>query len=130
MAEAPRTEVTAAVIERDGRLLIARRRRGSHLEGLWEFPGGKRREGESLPEALRREIREELDAAVEVGEVVEVVDWEYPGVRLRLHFFRCTLQGEPRSVEGQELAWVAPADLRAYDFPPADARLIARLSSP
>jgi mutator protein MutT len=128
MADAERTEVTAAVIERDGRVLIARRRRGSHLEGLWEFPGGKRRPDESLSEALRREIREELDAVVDVGEVVEVVDWEYPGVRLRLHFFRCTLSGEPRSMEGQELAWVEPADLGRYEFPPADARLIARLS--
>lgn len=121
------TEVVAAVIEREGRILLARRRAGSHLAGLWEFPGGKRQAGETPEAALVREIREELDAAVTVGELLEDVEWAYPEKTVTLRFFRCALDGEPRAAEGQELAWVAPADLGRYDFPPADRALVARL---
>ncbi len=120
-------EVVAAVIERHGRILITRRLDGAHLGGLWEFPGGKRRAGESPEEALEREIREELDTTVAVGGLVEAVDWAYPDQRVRLLFYRCTIHGEPRPMEGQEMAWVMPADLTAYDFPPADAVLVMRL---
>jgi 8-oxo-dGTP diphosphatase len=120
--------VVAAVIEREGRILIARRPTGRHLEGLWEFPGGKRGADESPEAALVREIREELDATVAVGELLETVEWAYPEKTVRLQFFRCGLVGEARPVEGQEIAWVRPAELRAYSFPPADATLIARLS--
>jgi mutator protein MutT len=119
--------VVAAVIEREGRILIARRPAGSHLGGLWEFPGGKRQAGETPEAALVREIREELDAAVTVGELLEDVEWSYPEKTVTLRFFRCALEGDPRAVEGQELAWVAPADLGRYDFPPADQALVARL---
>ncbi|MFI5375571.1 MAG: (deoxy)nucleoside triphosphate pyrophosphohydrolase [Candidatus Rokuibacteriota bacterium] len=121
-------EVVAAVIERDGRILIARRLAASHLGGLWEFPGGKRQPGESAEAALAREIREELDAAVAVGELLDTVDWAYPEKTVRLHFFRCALQGEARPAEGQEIAWVRPAELRDYQFPAADAGLVDRLS--
>ncbi|HET7874210.1 MAG TPA: (deoxy)nucleoside triphosphate pyrophosphohydrolase, partial [Methylomirabilota bacterium] len=100
----------------------------SHLAGFWEFPGGKPRPGETPEQALAREIREELGALVVVGDLIETVDWTYPDKRLRLHFYRCVIQGEPRPLEGQEIAWVAPGDLRRYEFPPADARLIERLS--
>jgi len=121
-------QVVAAVIEKDGRLLITRRREGSHLSGLWEFPGGKPEPGEALEAALRRELREELDAPVSVGERVETVDWQYPDKRVSLVFFRCRLEGEPRPLEGQEMAWVSPADLPGYEFPAADRMLIERLS--
>lgn len=122
------TEVVAAVIERGGRVLITRRPEGTHLAGLWEFPGGKPHAGEGLEEALRREIREELDAEVAVLERLDTIDWSYPDKRVRLVFFRCAMEGEPRALEGQEMAWVTPADLHRYDFPAADAALIARLS--
>lgn len=120
-------EVVAAVIERGGRVLIARRHVGSHLGGLWEFPGGKRQDGETAEAALVREIREELDAAVSVGELLDDVEWRYPEKTVRLRFFRCALEGEPRAAEDQEIAWVAPADLGGYEFPPADEGLVARL---
>ena len=120
-------EVVAAVIEREGRILIARRHGGSHLGGLWEFPGGKRQAGETPEAALVREIREELDAAVTVGELLDDVEWTYPEKIVRLLFFRCALAGEPRAAEGQEIAWVAPADLGRYEFPPADEGLVSRL---
>ena len=118
----------AAVIERDGQILLTRRRPGSHLAGLWEFPGGKPEPGETLEEALRREIAEELGVDAEVGRAIETIDWAYPDKRVRLHFFHCIVRGEPRPLEGQEMQWVARADLPRCEFPPADAALIARLT--
>jgi mutator protein MutT len=120
-------EVVAAVIEKDGKLLITRRREGTHLQGLWEFPGGKPEPGEALEDALRREILEELDATVSVVERIETIDWQYPDRRVSLVFFRCGVEGEPRPLEGQEMAWVTRDELARYDFPAADARLIERL---
>jgi len=120
-------EVVAAVIERDGKLLITRRPEGSHLSGLWEFPGGKPQPGETFEQALRREIDEELGAEVSVGERIETIEWQYPDKQVRLVFFRCDVRGEPRPLEGQEMAWVTPAELARYEFPPADAALIQRL---
>jgi 8-oxo-dGTP diphosphatase len=122
-----RLEVVAAVIQRGGRILITRRPRGSHLEGYWEFPGGKPHPGETHAEALRREIAEELDVAATVGDRLHSVDWTYPDRRVRLTFYQCTVEGEPRPLEGQEMAWVAPADLGRYAFPPADAQVLRRL---
>jgi mutator protein MutT len=116
------------VIERDGRILITRRRAGAHLGGLWEFPGGKAEAGESLEEALIREIREELALDISVGVRIDRVDWEYPDKHVSIVFFSCTASGEPRPIEGQEMMWVAASDLGSYEFPPADAELIARLS--
>jgi len=122
-------EVAAALIQDEkGRYLITQRRQGSHLAGLWEFPGGKRESGESLEEALRRELTEELSARFAVGERVETVRWEYPERTIVIHFYRCRLESgtiEPR--EDQAMAWVAPERLSDFDFPPADRDLIARL---
>ena len=120
-------DVVAAVIERGGKILISRRPKGAHLEGLWEFPGGKAEAGESAERALVREVREELGVAFTAGERVAEVDWQYPDKRVRIAFFRGTVEGEPRPLEGQELAWVAPADLDRYELPPADASLLERL---
>ena len=120
--------VVAGVIERDGKILITRRRAGTHLAGLWEFPGGKPDPGERLDDALRREIAEELGAEVSVGPTLETVEWRYPDKAVRLIFFRCRIHGEPRPLEGQEMAWVAPGDLARYEFPAADAVLLERLS--
>ena len=108
-------------------MLITRRPAGKHLAGLWEFPGGKVSPGEDPVDALRREIAEELGVRVAVGEALETIDWRYPDKHVRLLFFRCAVDGEPRALEGQELAWVSPAELAQYEFPAADARLIERL---
>ena len=120
-------EVVAAVIERGGKILITRRPKGAHLEGLWEFPGGKAEAGESPERALAREVREELGVAFTAGERVAEVDWRYPDKRVRIEFYRGTIEGEPRPLEGQEMAWVAPDDLGRYEFPPADTAVLARL---
>jgi len=122
-------EVAAALIQDEaGRYLITQRRGGSHLAGLWEFPGGKREPGESLEAALRRELTEELSARFAVGARVDAVQWEYPDRTVVIHFYRCRLESgtiEPR--EEQAMAWVAPERLGDFAFPPADRELIARL---
>lgn len=120
--------VTAAVIEQDGLFLLTRRPAGTHLEGCWEFPGGKCEPGEALDRCLVREIREELDAAANVGVEIFSIAHEYPDRVVRLHFFRCELAGEPRPALGQEMRWVRREDLARLEFPPADAELIAMLS--
>jgi mutator protein MutT len=124
----PPIVVTAAVIERDGAFLLTRRLDGTHLEGRWEFPGGKCEPGESLEESLRREIREELDAGVEVGPELWRVDHAYADRTVRLHFFTCVLREPPHPRLGQEMRWVPRADLRALEFPDADRGLIDRLA--
>jgi 8-oxo-dGTP diphosphatase len=121
--------VTAALIERDGSFLVTRRPRGAHLEGCWEFPGGKCEPGESLPDCLRREILEELDVEAAVHEEVFRVSHDYADRIVQLHFLRCELAGEPRPTLGQEMQWVPRGKLRSLEFPPADAELIRRLVS-
>jgi len=124
-------EVAAGIIQDSaGRYLITRRRAGSHLAGLWEFPGGKRRAGETLEACLQRELKEELGASFGVGEQVETVRWEYQEKTVVIHFYRCQLAAgavEPR--ESQEIAWVAPEQFAGYEFPAADAQMLARLRS-
>ena len=122
-------EVAAALIQdAEGRYLITQRRRGSHLEGLWEFPGGKRDGTEGLEACLARELTEELGARFVVGDKFDTIRWEYPDRAVVLHFYRCRLEsGTIEPQESQAMAWVAPQDLARYDFPPADRELIARL---
>jgi mutator protein MutT len=125
---APTLVVTAAVIERDGRFLLTRRDERAHLGGLWEFPGGKCRAHEPLDVCLARELREELDVDVRIGEEVFAITHAYPERTVELHFFRCELAGEPRAALGQEMRWVPRAGLASLEFPPADAELIGILS--
>ena len=121
--------VTAAVIERDGRFLVTRRPKGTHLEGVWEFPGGKCDPGETLTACLAREILEELDVRSRIGAEVFTTKHDYPERSVELHFFRCELLGEPRPVLGQDMQWVRREDLAALEFPPADAELIRILQT-
>lgn len=131
-ALSPRTsiEVSAALLFRDGKLLITRRRAQDHLGGLWEFPGGKREPCESFEDCLRRELIEELGIEVTVGELVESLTHSYPDTTVHLRFFRCALRdprAEPRAIGCEALAWVGPDELGAFDFPAADARLLEKL---
>jgi 8-oxo-dGTP diphosphatase len=121
--------VTAAVIERGGAFLVTRRLAGTHLEGCWEFPGGKCDPGESLHDCLVREIAEELDCGVDVGREIFSVSHDYPERTVELHFFACVLQGLPRARLGQEMQWVPRDGLRSLAFPPADEALIRLLES-
>lgn len=121
--------VVAAIIERDDRFLLTLRPAGTHLEGCWEFPGGKCHPAETRADALRRELFEELDIVAEVGELVQTVTHEYPEKTVQLHFYRCRYAGEPKPMLGQEIRWVSRGELATLPFPEADAKLIALLSS-
>jgi mutator protein MutT len=121
--------VVAAVIEEHGALLVTRRQKGVHLAGLWEFPGGKIDAGETHAAALRREIREELDADVDVGELVFEITHAYDDRTVALFFYRCSLRGTPRPRLGQEMRWVPRAELATLGFPPADEALIKLLTA-
>jgi 8-oxo-dGTP diphosphatase len=120
--------VVAAVIERDGCFFLTRRHAGVHLEGMWEFPGGKVDAGEPHADALRREIREELDADVDVHDLVFEITHDYPDRTITLYFYRCSLHGAPRPLLGQEMRWVPRAELASFAFPPADTELITLLA--
>lgn len=120
--------VAAAVVERDGRFLVTRRLEGTHLSGLWEFPGGKCEAGESLESCLRREILEELGVTADVHEEIVTTEHDYPDRSVRLHFLRCDLAGPPQARLGQEMKWVNRAELRALPLPEADRALVEALT--
>ena len=121
-------EVVAAVIEDDDRFLLTRRQAGVHLAGLWEFPGGKLDPGETGRGALARELREELDVDVEVGERMFQTRHAYADRTVELSFYRCSLKSAPQPLLGQEMRWVPRAELALLGFPPADNELIAMLT--
>src|SRR5687768_14642933 len=122
-----RIVVVAAVIEQNGRFLVAQRLEGTHLAGYWEFPGGKVHEGESQEAALEREISEELSSGITDLRKVFHTAHAYPGRLVELHFYRGELTGAPRAVLGQELRWITRDEFAEMEFPPADAELIAGL---
>ena len=119
--------VVAAVIERDDAFLLTLRPQGTHLEGHWEFPGGKCHPSETHAEALRRELYEELDIVAHVGERVYHVTHDYPERTVELHFYACDFDGLPKPMLGQEMRWVPRAELESLPVPEADAELMARL---
>jgi len=125
----PQIVVVAAVIEHDGRFLLALRPAGTHLAHHWEFPGGKCEAHETHAEALRRELHEELDIVATVGALEYAVTHAYPEHIVALHFYRCAYQGKPKGMVGQDVRWVAREDLATLPFPAADAELIAKLTA-
>jgi 8-oxo-dGTP diphosphatase len=127
----PTTLVVAAVIrDAAGKILLTRRPTGAHMGGLWEFPGGKVEEGESPAAALERELSEELGLSSRVGSPVTFAVHEEPGLRVLLLFYDVAAgESAPRPLEGQEIAWVAPGELRSYPTPPADSELVELLTA-
>lgn len=132
MTDSPLVDVMAAAItDARDRVLLARRTEGRDLAGLWEFPGGKREPGESLEQALTRELQEELGIDVRIGDPLIAVAQQYPHKRLRLDVRMVThWQGTPRGHEGQALAWVPREKLVGYAMPPADRPVVAALLQP
>ena len=121
-------EVAAGLIYHDGRYLIAKRRTGVHLAGLWEFPGGKREQGETLEECLHRELFEELNIRIDIPVPFQIIRHEYPEKTVELHFFRCTIgEGLATPVDCAEIRWVHPSEMGNYQFPPADRPVIEAL---
>lgn len=125
----PLIVVVAAVIERDDRFLLTLRPQGTHLEGHWEFPGGKVDPAETHAEALRRELFEELDIVATVGPCLHAVTHAYPERIVELHFYRCAYDGVAKPMLAQEIRWVERRDLGALPFPEADAELIHLLTA-
>ena len=127
-----RIHVVAAVIRgADGRILIARRADTQHQGGLWEFPGGKVEEGESLAAALARELREELGIEVTASRPLIKVGHDYPDKQVLLDVWEVSgFSGEPHGAEGQPLAWVSPRELAQYDFPEANQPIVAAARLP
>ena len=125
-------EVVAGVIrDKAGRILLARRTEGRDLAGLWEFPGGKREEGESPEAALARELHEELGIEITCGAPVIAVPQRYPHKRLRLDVRHvASWRGTVKGHEGQALAWAPPHTLGAYAMPRADIPVVAALLQP
>ena len=119
--------VSAAIVERGGRFLITRRQKGVHLEGYWEFPGGKCDAGETIDACLVRELREELGVTAQIADEVFTITHAYTDRVVELHFLRCTIDGDPQPLLGQEVRWATREELSELTFPPADAELIQRL---
>lgn len=124
--------VSAAIVIEDGRVLLSRRKKGTHLEGLWEFPGGKVEAGEDPRSALVRELAEELGIVAAVGEVVDVTFHRYEDddKAVLLLFFeaaRAPRSPPPRAIDVAEVAWFEAAALDPAAFPPADVAVLAKV---
>jgi A/G-specific adenine glycosylase len=128
-APTPHYDVTAGVIWRDEHVLIAQRPLDGLLGGLWEFPGGKQQEDESLAECLQRELREELGIEVDVGQQLTVVRHAYTHFRVTVYAFECRYRSdhEPHALQVQDWRWVSLDQLDDYAFPVVDRRIIATL---
>jgi len=124
-----RIHVVAAVVRQHGALLVTRRLDRPHARGQWEFPGGKVEAGEGEPEALRREIREELGCAVGVGPLLLRHAHRYPELEVEIAFFAASFgPGEaPRALGVAEIAWAAPGTLPGYDFLAADRIVLGEI---
>lgn len=120
-------EVVAAVIVRDGQVFATQRGYGE-WQGWWEFPGGKMEPGESPQEALVREIREELDAEISVGRLLETVEWDYPKFHLTMHCFLCSLLSDSVHLnEHEAAAWLTRDTLHSVKWLPADEGLVGKI---
>ena len=122
-------EVVAAIIIKDGEVFATQRGYGE-WKGWWEFPGGKVEEGECLRSALVREIREELDAEISVGGLLETVEWDYPDFHLTMHCFVCSLTSESmRLNEHEAAAWLTHETLRSVKWLPADEGILSKIET-
>lgn len=122
-------EVVAAIIIKDGEVFATQRGYGE-WKGWWEFPGGKVEEGECLRPALVREIREELDAEISVGRLLETVEWDYPDFHLTMHCFVCSLTSESiRLNEHEAAAWLTHETLRSVKWLPADEGILSKIGA-
>ncbi len=121
--------MVAAVVERDGRYLITQRRPNAVLPLLWEFPGGRVEDGESDTDALTREVRERLDAGVEVGQMISYVRHPYDAYEVELYLYDCRLVGDQEltSQAVNDYRWVTSAEFDQYSFTPADEASMAQL---
>lgn len=122
--------VTCAVIEKAGKILIARRKRGDHMGGKWEFPGGTVERDETPEQSLMRELKEELGVDIGVDEFICSSQYAYGHATINLLAFKATLLSDELKVcAHEEIRWVSPRELSRYDFPEADAPIIRHISA-
>ena len=123
--EAAPRDVAIGIIRRAGKVLICQRPEGKSFAGYWEFPGGKREPGETVPQCLKREVWEELAIRVRPVVALGAIDHDYPRGPIRLHPYLCEhVAGEPQKLACEAVKWIEPEDLRSHLFPPANDRLI------
>jgi len=123
------TKVAAAIIRRDDKILICKRGAGGNCEFLWEFPGGKQERGETLEECLERELKEELGIKIRINGVFDETTYKYSDREISFTFFNAEIsEGEPVLSVHQEIRWVYPAELKDYEFCPADKEIVKKLS--
>jgi len=123
------TKVAAAIIRRDDKILICKRGAGGNCEFLWEFPGGKQERGETLEECLERELKEELGIKIRINGVFDETTYKYSDREISFTFFNAEIsEGEPVPSVHQEIRWVYPAELKDYEFCPADKEIVKKLS--
>lgn len=119
--------VVAAVIFKDGKVFATQRGYGEFKDG-WEFPGGKVEPGESPEDALRREIREELEVEVNVGDLIDTIEYDYPAFHLSMKCFACTIAGgSPHLLEHEAAKWLTSTQLGSVNWLPADVTLIPKI---
>ncbi len=123
------TQVAVGIIQRDGLVLVCKRKKGSHYELKWEFPGGKVKDGENPVATLERELREELGLSAKIGKKVFSQLWRYPdGGEFELHFYLIKqFSGELRNEVFEEILWVKPENLGKFDFLEGSRGLVRRL---
>jgi 8-oxo-dGTP diphosphatase len=126
--------VAAAIVLREGRVLLTQRKQGAHLEGLWEFPGGKVEPGEDPRVALARELKEEIGVDADVGDIVEVTfhRYEQADKAVLLLFYRASLRAgspEPTALDVAALEWAGPSGLDPSRFPPADVDVLRKVAA-
>ena len=122
--------VSAGILIEQGRVLLTQRKKGSHLAGAWEFPGGKVEPGEDPRDALARELREELGIEASVGDVIEVTFHRYPERAVLLVFYvaeRRAGSPEPRAIDVAALRWAGPGELDDAEFPAADVAILGKV---
>jgi len=120
----------AVITNQSGKILIDRRKTGGEMGGLWEFPGGKIEPGESIAECIAREIKEELDLAISVGDRLTTITHNYETFKVTLHVHDCEyISGKPTPIECDEIRWVEPSQMDQYQFPQANAQIINLLQS-
>ena len=122
----PRTRVAVAIIEKEGKLLIAQRNAGSSFPLFWELPGGRCSKGEDPAACVAREVKEETGLIVQPEASAGVFQHSYPGLTVEIHVFFCRiLAGEPRPLESRKIAWIRWDEISKYTFPAANDRIFS-----
>lgn len=115
----------AVINNQQGQILIDRRRQSGEMGGLWEFPGGKIEPGETVEECIRREVKEELDIEIAVGDRLTTISHTYKTFNVTLYVHDCQyISGEPRPIECEEIHWVEPDQMNQYQFPQANSQIV------